>query len=704
MATVTAPSPGAQTPGSGLGDTESRLPDRLARVPSWLWVGGGLTLLMALSAFLRTRYIGGEYWMDEGITTGISLHPIGQIPGVLRYDGNPPLYYMMLHVWMSVFGTSETATHSLSLVCGLLTIPAGGWAGWKLFGARTGIYAAILFAFNAWLTAYAQETRMYEFMGLLGVLATAGFLLGFVYRRRRYLFLFAAALTVMLYTHTWGTFFFAGSAMSLIPALHRLRRPPRPHPRRRVRLHRRRHPLPALGPDAALPGRQYRRAVGQRAPVRRAGPALARRDRRRPDHDAAHHPGADRRGPAVHRARAGARASGSTVWTLMAIPVATLGIAWLESQVNPAFVRPLLRAGHRRDAAPDRLGLRARRAAGPGGDRAGRRLPGQPQLVHPAVQVRHARRRRRDGPVPAARATTSWWASPSRRRWPGTTCPAGSTTPTPPGAVSDPRYMNWVNALDRLTNTNPQATLTPIVNSMKPGQHLLFVRPLTEGAQNWQAPWTVMVRRRSAQWGPLLQDDVDARDAAAGRPGAAQLPRRVLRGRQRRPLPEGLLTVGSPAGARPRPDDHRHSPTPPPLAARGPRDRRCAHAARGSTGCPGRLTAGAVLLVLMVVSAFIRTRTLSGELWFDEAGAVGLASQPLGSLLGAVHRAGAAPLYYVLLHFWISLFGSSETVTHALSLLIGLRDDPGRDVGRVEPGRARGRGSSPRCCSPSARS
>ena len=38
--------------------------------------------------------------------------------------------------------------------------------------------AALLFAFNAWLTSYAQETRMYELMGLLGVLATAGFVLG----------------------------------------------------------------------------------------------------------------------------------------------------------------------------------------------------------------------------------------------------------------------------------------------------------------------------------------------------------------------------------------------------------------------------------------------------------------------------------------------------------------------------------------------
>jgi len=69
--------------------------------------------------------------------------------------------------------------------------------------------------------------------------------------------------------------------------------------------------------------------------------------------------------------------------------------------------------------------------------------------------------------------------------------------------------MDWVKALRRLTNTNPAATLTPIVNAMKPGQHLLFIRPLTEGAQNWEAPWTIMVRRRSAQWGAQLQDDVN---------------------------------------------------------------------------------------------------------------------------------------------------------------------------------------------------
>ena len=78
------------------------------------------------------------------------------------------------------------------------------------------------------------------------------------------------------------------------------------------------------------------------------------------------------------------------------------------------------------------------------------------------------------------------------------------------GPVSDPTYMNWVNALQRLKDTNPQATLDPLVASLKSGQQLLYVRPLTEGAQNWQAPWTQLVRRRSAQWGQILQNDVNS--------------------------------------------------------------------------------------------------------------------------------------------------------------------------------------------------
>ncbi len=89
--------------------------------------------------------------------------------------------------------------------------------------------------------------------------------------------------------------------------------------------------------------------------------------------------------------------------------------------------------------------------------------------------------------------------------------------------------MNWVDALPRLRNTFPPKALGTLVAGLRPGQQLLYVRPLTEGAQNWQAPWTKLVRRRSAQWGAILQNDVNNGTLKADRLGAAQLPRCLLR-------------------------------------------------------------------------------------------------------------------------------------------------------------------------------
>ena len=87
--------------------------------------------------------------------------------------------------------------------------------------------------------------------------------------------------------------------------------------------------------------------------------------------------------------------------------------------------------------------------------------------------------------------------------------PAGLRYATTLGPVSDPSYMNWVDALTRLQNTAPAPTLDPLVASLRPGQHLLYVRPLTEGITNWKASWTYLVRLRAAQWGQILQDDVN---------------------------------------------------------------------------------------------------------------------------------------------------------------------------------------------------
>jgi mannosyltransferase len=90
----------------------------------------------------------------------------------------------------------------------------------------------------------------------------------------------------------------------------------------------------------------------------------------------------------------------------------------------------------------------------------------------------------------------TWYYLPGGLRWASTI-----------GPVADPRYMNWVDALTRLQNANPTTTFNRLMSTVKPGQQVLFVRPLTEGADNWKAPWTQLTRRRAAQWGELFAAD-----------------------------------------------------------------------------------------------------------------------------------------------------------------------------------------------------
>ncbi len=484
---------------------EVREPKWFERMPVWASTGALLVVLVAASAFIRTRYIGGQFWMDEAITTGIASHSLSAIPGILRHDGSPPLFYLLLHFWIRLFGTSESATHALTLLFGLLTIPVGLWAGWSLFGRRAGILAAVLFAFSPFLTEYAGETRMYELMGLLGLLATTAYIHGFVYRRRAYLIMFAICEALMLYTHAWGIFYGMGAAVALIPIY--LTTPDR---RGLVR--------DAVMTFAGagilflpwLPNFIYQAGhtgAPWAPPPRLGAPVLLSRDLLGGDRITIGLVIASIIGFAPLFTRAHRRSrEGVTMWALILLPFATLLLAWLASQITPAFVSryfapvlaPILLFAAWGCARSGIVGLVAIALS-------------VVFVVHIASYAPQYKSDMRDVSAEMAprlhpqdlvvvgqpeEVPLAWYYLPSGLRYANTL-----------GPVSDPTYMNWVYALRRLRNTNPRATLTPLLASLRTGQQLLFVRPLTEGAKNWQASWTQLVRRRSAQWGALLASD-----------------------------------------------------------------------------------------------------------------------------------------------------------------------------------------------------
>ena len=183
---------------------------RVPAVPRAKLAGtAALGALVLLALFLRTRELGVGFWIDEGLSVGISDRPLGDIPDALRLDGSPPLYYMLLHLWMSVAGTSEEAVRALSLLFALVAVPVAWWGARVLFGTRAAWMAAVLAATSPFLTQYAQEARMYALTVLLSLVASAAFVrtMAFEDDRRPWAIGFAVAFAAMLYTHNWALFF-----------------------------------------------------------------------------------------------------------------------------------------------------------------------------------------------------------------------------------------------------------------------------------------------------------------------------------------------------------------------------------------------------------------------------------------------------------------------------------------------------------------
>lgn len=135
--------------------------------------------LMALVLVLRWRTLWTSYWGDEAIAIGIASHPIAAFAHYLGNDGSPPLYYVVLHFWMELFGRSPLATHVLSLAGALLAVPAAWWSAGRLWGPRAAPMAGALVATCAYLAYYATETRMYSWLVLCAILALTFFVLAY---------------------------------------------------------------------------------------------------------------------------------------------------------------------------------------------------------------------------------------------------------------------------------------------------------------------------------------------------------------------------------------------------------------------------------------------------------------------------------------------------------------------------------------------
>jgi mannosyltransferase len=470
----------------------------------------GLGALVAITLLLRSGALGVGFWIDEGLSVGIADRPLEDIPGVLRQDGSPPLYYMLLNRWMAVFGDGEAATHRLSLLFAALAVPVAFWAGLVLFGRRAGWIAAVLYALNPFLTRYAQETRMYALVILLGLVTCATFARAFAVREPGervhpgWLAGFAVSLAASFYTHNWALFL--GVALGVV-WLGLLAAAPR-HGRRALL----RDGLigfggaallfapwvPSLLYQAAHTGAPWAKAPGLDqllgVPARLLGEAghvaflLAA--------------GAGLAALVAGRARSRTAAGGALA--LLAAVVLCVLVAWLTSQVSPAWANrylavalaPLLLVGAAGLANAGGLGLAGVALIAllwiPDGPPAGKsNVRDVAAVLSPSLQ-------------PGDLVVST---QPEQAPVLAYYLPEGVRFGTLTGPVNDLGVTDWRDGVQRLQASVAASELDSMLDSLPVGRRLVLVRPIVDDFERWSARWTELVRRRSEEWAQYVSND-----------------------------------------------------------------------------------------------------------------------------------------------------------------------------------------------------
>ncbi|MBU2592726.1 MAG: glycosyltransferase family 39 protein [Patescibacteria group bacterium] len=122
-----------------------------------------IVLILSIALVLRLVALNQSFWLDEAVqvwaSSAFSIADFfkSYLPG----DFNPPLYHLLLHFWIKVFGISEVSVRLLPVLLSLVSV----WLIWKIgliiTDKKTAFVSALFLAISPLFIYYSQENRMY---------------------------------------------------------------------------------------------------------------------------------------------------------------------------------------------------------------------------------------------------------------------------------------------------------------------------------------------------------------------------------------------------------------------------------------------------------------------------------------------------------------------------------------------------------------
>lgn len=142
-----------------------------------------------------------SFWRDEAFTFVMTKQPLLNLFVHTAQDFNPPLYYILIKVWMFFFGSSEISLRTPSLLFFFATIYVAFLFLHKILrlGHVKSLLSLLLFLINPLLIYYAFEARMYSMFAFAAILSSYFFI-----QRKRSRYILATVLG--LFTHYFMIF------------------------------------------------------------------------------------------------------------------------------------------------------------------------------------------------------------------------------------------------------------------------------------------------------------------------------------------------------------------------------------------------------------------------------------------------------------------------------------------------------------------
>ncbi|MCU0495697.1 MAG: glycosyltransferase family 39 protein, partial [Chloroflexaceae bacterium] len=175
-----------------------------------------LGCILLLGALLRVYQLDREsYWVDEIITLGVAREGLLAIIEE-AVGGRPPVYFLLSHVWLQLFGTAETATRLMPALISIASLPLLYMVGQQLFGRRIALIATLLLALAPIQLYQSQNIRYYSLYIFCTLLSYYCMLRALGQERRAWYVAYVLASLLLVYVHTLAVFVVAAQNLYML--------------------------------------------------------------------------------------------------------------------------------------------------------------------------------------------------------------------------------------------------------------------------------------------------------------------------------------------------------------------------------------------------------------------------------------------------------------------------------------------------------